>query len=195
MKTKVIVILGLLVLSTTGLFAQKNTRFALELNSGASFSVSQIPDTKTKAGFGFESLLHYRFMPHTGIYAGWGWNRLAAENSFAGNDVCFEETGYIVGLQFMHPIKNSRISAFIRAAGLYNHIETENSEGEIAYDTQHGLGYQLAAGVNTKLIRNWSLNIGLKYNSLTRNTNFQSISEPVSYHYISAVRIGIVKQF
>jgi opacity protein-like surface antigen len=134
-------------------------------------------------------------MPHVGIYAGWGWNRMAADHSFAGDDMCFEETGYIFGLQFMHPIADSRFSYYFRGAGLYNHIETENVEGEIVNDSRHGLGYQLGAGVNFSMKNNWSLNMGLKYNSLSRETEFEGVTETLDYKYISVVRIGIVKHF
>lgn len=196
MKTNVFVLLGLLMLITSATFSQTTEkRFAFELNGGASFPLTELNNTKLNTGFGFEGIFHYRFIKHTGVYVGWGWNRMAADHSFAGDDICFEETGYIFGLQFMHPIADSRFSYYFRAGGLYNHIETENTDGEIINDSKHGLGYQLGGGVNYSLSNKWSLNMGVKYNSLNRDSEFKDTTESLDYKYLSAVRVGIVKHF
>jgi hypothetical protein len=46
----------------------------------------------------------------------------------------FEKTGYSYGLQFIHPITGSSIGYMLNG-GTYNHIETENSNGNIVRDT------------------------------------------------------------
>ncbi|MFO7789076.1 MAG: outer membrane beta-barrel protein [Bacteroidales bacterium] len=196
MKTNVFVLLGLLMMVSSATFSQNtDKRFAFELNGGAAFPLTELNNTNLNTGIGFEGIFHYRFMAHTGVFAGWGWNRFAADQSFAGDDVCFEETGYIFGLQFMHPIADSRFSYYFRAGGLYNHIETENADGEIINDSKHGLGYQLGGGINYNLSNNWSLNMGVKYNSLNRESTFEGVTKSLDYKYISAVRAGIVKHF
>jgi len=195
MKTKRFVILGMFTLLSFGAFAQNSDKkFGVEINSGTSFPIKEISNTKLNPGFGFEALFHYRFMNHLGAYAGWGWNKLSADNSFAGDDVCFEETGYVLGLQFMHSIGDSPFSYYVRGGGLYNHIETENAEGDIISDTGHGLGFQLAGGVSFNFGKNWSLNPGIKFNTLTRNSDFEGVSMNMDYQYIS-LRVGLVKQF
>jgi opacity protein-like surface antigen len=195
MKTKVFAILGLMILLSSGAFAQSSEkRFGFELNSGVSLPVSELDNSKLNTGFGFEGIFHYRFMPHLGAYAGWGWNRLSADNSFAGENVDFEETGYVVGLQFMHPIGNSPFSYFVRGGGSYNHIETENTTGEIINDTGHGFGFQVAGGVSYNFGNNWSLDPGIKFNSLRPNADFEGVSRSLDYQYIT-FRIGIVKKF
>jgi opacity protein-like surface antigen len=194
MKTKGLVV-TMLVLLTMSSFAQKTEkRFGFELNSGASLATKKIDDASLKPGFGFEGTFHYRFMPHIGVYAGWGWNRFGAEASYAGNDVCFEETGYVFGLNFNHPIGTSKLAYYLRAGALYNHIETENSDGDIIHDTGHGFGYQLAGGIDINLGKNWSLTPGLKFNSLSRDTDYEETNKTLDYQYISA-RIGIMKRF
>lgn len=194
MKTKVLALTLLVVLSVSSFAQVSDKRFGFELNSGLSIATKEIDGASLNPGFGFEGSLHYRFMPHLGAYAGWGWNRFAAENSFAGNDVCFEETGYILGLNFKHPINNSKWSYYARAGALYNHIETENAEGDVINDSKHGFGYQLAAGIDINLGRNWSLTPGLKFNSLSRDTEYEGVSKQLDYQYISA-RIGIARKF
>lgn len=190
MKTKVFLTAVLLAILSITLNAQEKVKkFGFELNSGVSFATAE-QDLKT--GFSFEGMFLYNFMPHTGLYAGWGWNRFAGENVLAGND--FEETGYFAGLQFKHPVANSPVSWFIRAGGLWNHIEIENAEGDVIKNSGHGPGFQLAGGIALPLGKNWSLTPGVKFNALTRDFDSEGIITKMDYDYIS-VRIGIVKNF
>jgi opacity protein-like surface antigen len=195
MKTKVFVTFLFSLLIAAASFAQENEkRFGLELNGGLSVATSKPGDVELTPGFGFEGLLHYRFMPHTGVYAGWGWNRFGADNSFAGADVCFEETGYVFGLQFKHPLETMPISYYLRAGGLYNHIEIENEQGDIIGDTEHGLGFQLAAGFDYSLGKNWSITPGLKFNYLSKDVEMEEVTKKLNHNYIS-LRVGFLKRF
>lgn len=195
MKTKGLIICTIVALMSLNCVAQeKAKRFGFELSGGASFATAKLADADLKTGFGFEGIFHYRFMPHTGIYGGWGWNRFGADNLFAGTDVCFEETGYIFGLQFKHPVGKSDLSYYVRGGGLYNHIETENAGGDIINDTKHGLGFQLAGGIDLNLGKNWSLTPGIKFNSLSRETEFEGTSKQMDLNYLS-LRVGILKKF
>jgi len=195
MKTKGLLVLTMLVLLSLGSIAQENEkRFGFELSAGASVATSKLSGEPLKPGFGFEGILHYRFMPHLGAYAGWGWNRFGADDSFAGDDVCFEETGYVFGLEFKHPIGTLPFAYYLRGGALYNHIETENADGDIINDTHHGLGFQIAGGVDINLRSNWSLTPGIKFNALSRDTEFEGTSKQFDLNYIS-LRVGILKKF
>ncbi len=195
MKTRGLLVLTMLVLLSLSSTAQQNEkRFGFELSTGASVATNKLSGVELKPGFGFEGILHYRFMPHLGVYAGWGWNRFGADDSFAGDDVCFEETGYVFGLEFKHPITQLPLAYYVRGGALYNHIETENADGDIINDSQHGLGFQIAGGVDINLGSNWSLTPGVKFNSLSRDTEFEGISKQFDLNYIS-IRLGILKKF
>ncbi len=195
MRTRIITTLALAILFTTQAMAQeKEKRFGFELSGGASFATTELNGTDLNSGLGFEGIFHYRFMPHTGVYAGWGWNKLGADESFAGDDVCFEETGYVLGLEYKHAFGNSPVSYFLRAGGLYNHIEIENSDGDIIADSGHGLGWQLAGGIDVNLGKNWSLTPGVKFNSLSRDIDLEGNTSALDLQYLS-VRVGILKRF
>ncbi|PKP48288.1 MAG: opacity protein [Bacteroidetes bacterium HGW-Bacteroidetes-1] len=195
MKTKGLFTLAVLALLSLNSIAQENEkRFGFELSTGASWATSKPGDAKLNTGFGFEGIFHYRFMPHTGVYAGWGWNRFGADNSFVGTDVCFEETGYVFGLQYEHPIEAMPLSYYFRAGGLYNHIEIENADGDIIGDTGHGLGFQLAAGIDYALGKNWSITPELKFNYLSGDVEMEGVSTTLNHNYIS-LRVGFVKRF
>jgi opacity protein-like surface antigen len=203
MKTKGLFALLMLVTLSFSSIAQEtengqslsvDKRFGFELSGGASFATRKLADAKPNPGLGFEGIFSYRFMPHTGVYAGWGWNRFGADKSFAGSDVCFEETGYVFGLQFSHPIGNSPTSVNLRVGALYNHIEIENAEGDIIEDTGHGLGWQVAGGIEIPLGSNWILTPGVKFNALNREVDQVGTTYDLNLNYLS-VRVGFTKKF
>lgn len=194
MKTRLFLATAVLTILSISGFAQNNKHFGVELNGGASFATQKLSDAKLNTGFGFEGILQYHVIPQAGIYAGWGWNRFGADDSFAGKDVCFEETGYVLGLQFRQALGNTGTTAFLRAGSLYSHIEIENADGDIIKDTGHGFGWQVAGGVEIPLGSNWSVTPGVKFNSLNRDVDLEGVSHELKHNYISA-RVGIVKRF
>ncbi len=187
----------LVVFGSLSCFAQeKEPRFGMEADGGASFALKKLGDARMKVGFGFEGTLHYRFYRYLGAYAGWGWNRFSSGDLFAGERCDFEETGYVFGLQLKRRIGSSPMSYYVRAGGLWNHIEVENSDGEIIEDTKHGLGYQLAGGVYIPIGKNWNINTGVKFHSLNRRDVEFSDHEKRSLDlkYLS-LRVGFIKMF
>jgi opacity protein-like surface antigen len=195
MKTKVTLTIALSILLTTAIFAQESQkRFGIEFNGDVSIVASDLSGSSLNTGLGFETILLYQFMPYTSVYGGWGWNHFNSNESFAGSDIDFEQTGYILGLQFKQDIATSPIAWFIRAGALLCHIETENNDGEIISDSGHGFGWQAAGGIEVALGKNWSLTPGLKYNFLSRETEFGDVNYQLDHRYVSA-RLGIVKKF
>jgi opacity protein-like surface antigen len=194
MKTKILFVLAICMLLVFSVNAQeKENRFGFELSTGASVATKKIGGEKVNPGLGFEGIFHYRFLPHTGVYGGWGWNKFGADESFAGDDVSFEETGYVFGLQFKHRFGASPHAYYLRAGGLYNHIEVEY-DGDVTHDSGHGLGWQLAAGVDFELGKNWSLTPGVKFNALNRNVENEGVDVPLELNYLQ-LRIGLLKTF
>ncbi|RHJ95100.1 porin family protein [Parabacteroides bouchesdurhonensis] len=194
MKIQILILMfGAFSLSS---FAQEHTpRFGVELTGGISVPLKKVNDIQMNIGGGFEATLHYRFVQHLGAYVGWGWNHFSTDNSFAGAKNDYEETGYVLGLQFNHPIGKSPISLYARAGALWNHIEIEDADGSLIKDSKHGLGYQLATGVYIPIGKNWSVNTGLKYNSLVRHDiDFSDYRSTLNLKYLS-LRIGIIKMF
>jgi len=194
MRTKGLFLVVLLLFMAKGYAQEDESRFSFELNSGVSFATSELGDVELKPGFGFEAVFHYNLVQNWGIYAGWGWNKLASKEEIGGEHLDFEETGYVFGLQYKHPISELPLKYYLRAGGLYNHIETESSEGTIVDDTGHGFGWQFAGGVEIDLGGKWSLVPGFKFNSLSRSTEYFGTSTDSDLNYIS-LRIGILKKF
>lgn len=161
-------------------------RWSLELRPGVNYATQDISDADLGLGFGAELTVAYRFMSHLAAYAGWSYNNFAVDQSFAGTDASFEETGYTFGLQFIHPIGETEVKYLVRAGGTYNHLEIENSDGDITIDSGHGLGWQAEAGLVIPLSEKFSLLPSIRYRSLNREISINHTTTPVNLNYFSA---------
>lgn len=169
-------------------------KWSLEFRPGVNYATKDISEADLGLGLGAELSIAYRFMPHLAAYAGWSYNNFAADQSFAGADASFEETGYTFGLQFIHPIGESDIKYLVRAGGTYNHIEIENNSGDIIIDSGHGLGWQAEAGLVIPLSDKFSLLPSLRYRSLNRDIEIENVSTSVDLNYLS-VGVGLSWSF
>jgi opacity protein-like surface antigen len=182
------VALGLLLFSFMTLQAQD--RWSLEIRGGADYATQDLGDADLDIGIGFEGFVTYRFMPHLALYTGWGWNHFNADQSFAGADVDFEETGYTFGVQFVHPLGDSQLSYLVRAGGLFNHIEVEDQERDLLGDSEHSFGWQIGAGLVVPLGEHWSLTPSLRYRALSSDIEIDATTTAVDLNYFS-IGIGI----
>ena len=174
------------VLMLTAQVANAQRRWSAEIRPGANVATQKMGGANLNTGFGFEGSVAYQFLPHLAAYAGWSWNKFQAAESLAGSNVDFVETGYLFGLQFIHPIAASKISYLLRAGGTYNHIETENAAGTIINDTGHGLGWQAGVGLAIPLGNRFRLIPEVRYRSLSRDMNIDILTTPVELNYVSA---------
>ena len=53
----------------------------------------------------FMRTLAVRALKHLHVYGGWDWMHFSSDNSFAGSNMDFEETGYTYGLRYQHPLR------------------------------------------------------------------------------------------
>lgn len=194
MKTKMIIATIIMATITMNSMAQeKNNRFGLELRPGASLATAKLGDAELKPGMGFEGTLQLTLWEGISLYAGWGWNKFASEESFAGNNLDFEETGYIMGLRYTYMLPTTSMGLFARVGAIYNHIEVEEG-GDIIADSGHGWGWQAEAGVEISLGKGWMLRPGLKYQSLNRDLKVDNANRNVDLTYLS-LGVGITKFF
>jgi hypothetical protein len=194
MKTRMIISAIIMVIFTVNGMAQgKNRRLSFELRPGASTATVKLGDTKLKPGMGVEATLQYSVWKGVSVYGGWGWSKFASEESYAGNNIDFEETGYILGLRYTYRLPQSPIGLFVRAGAIHNHIEAEDG-GDVIADSGHGWGWQTEAGVDVPLGKGWSLRPGIKYQSLNRDLTVGSASRNVDLNYLS-LGVGISRFF
>ncbi|RYF87519.1 MAG: opacity protein [Chitinophagaceae bacterium] len=180
----------LLLFLSSSSFAQN--RWQASGRVGANFATKDLGVTELNTGVGIEGTFAYRFQPHLLVYTGWGWNHFSSKVPVA--NIEFEETGYTFGLQFVHPIKKSKLSYVASVGAIYNHIEMENKEGDIIDDSGHGFGWQAEAGLSIQLNKRLHLVPVIRYRSLQRDLLIDGTKRAVELSYVSA-GTGIVWNF
>lgn len=179
----------LLLLISSSFIAQN--KWSVEFRPGLNFPSDDIGASKIETGFGFEATVGYRFMEHLHAYLGWGYNNFSIEGSDADQD----ETGYTFGLQFIHPIRTSEnLSYLIRAGAVYNHLEFEDSNGDLIDNSGHGLGWLVGAGISYELVNDWALRPTISYRSLSRDLVVEGETFNVDLNHLS-FGLGISKTF
>ena len=189
MPRKPLPVLALLLLAVSST-AHAQNRLRFELRAGGAFAVEKLGDASLGAGPGFEATVGYRIQPHLSVYAGWDWHRFTADASFAGSKDDFEESGYVAGLQFQHPIGIEGLALQLRAGGTYNHVEIENTAGDRVADSKHGLGWEVGAGLAVRLGNRWQLTPGARFRSLSRDFTVGAVTTPGKLRYL-AVDVGV----
>jgi len=182
----------LILISSISLSAGE--RWSAELRGGAAFATGDLSDSDIGTGIDLEGTAAYRFMPHLGVYAGWGWTQFISDNSFAGEDMDFEETGYTLGLQFIHPIGAGKLNYVVRAGLVFNHIEIENDEGDIVGDSDHSLGWQIGAGLSIPAGSNWRFVPSVRYRAVPLEIEVENVTADMDLTYISA-GLGVSRTF
>lgn len=150
---------------------QAQSRWSLEVRGNAAVPTNELAGEDLGTGVGFEGNVGYHLYEHMSVYAGWDWTHFNADQSFAGPDMDFEETGYVFGLRWEHPFRGevgNGLAGWIRAGASVKHIEVEDDEGEIVADSGHGLGWEVGAGLSLPLGGSWRLTPGLRYRALSR---------------------------
>ena len=190
-KYSFLVAIAFLLISFT---VKAQEKWSVEFRPGLSFPTSDIGNTDAKIGYGFDFTGAYKLMPHLAVYAGLGWNQFKGEDSFSKDKITFDESGYTFGFEIIRNIGTSSFSYYGSAGAIYNHIKLENNAGEMAIDTGYGFGWQVALGVDYEFAPNLSLRPTLRYRSLVRNVEIDSLSTDLKLNALS-FGIGLAWDF
>lgn len=191
MKISTLLIAGLAVAIAAAPADAQDRRWGVEVRGGVAFPTQDIGTDDLGTGVALDGTFTYRFTPQVGAYAGWGWAHFNPETSFAGNDIDFEETGYVFGLRFEQPFSDDApVSGWLSVGGTVVHLELEDVEGDIVADTGHGLGFEGAGGVAFALGERWSLTPGVRYSLVSRDVEIGPVTTDIELEYV-AVDIGL----
>ena len=181
----------LLFTFTTGVSAQRVT---VDLRGSAAMPTQELAGADLDMGFGFGGTVAYRLMPHLHLYGGWDWLHFGADQSFAGTNMDFEETGYTFGLRFEHPlVASSALMYRIEGAGTYKHLEIED-DGSIIGDSGHELGFELGLGVLWPLGSTWRLAPTVRYRALSNDFTIGNTTTAANLRY-TGLEIGFSRKF
>jgi hypothetical protein len=193
--TRVIVALaiaGNLLAAPVALSAQ---RVAVDLRTVGAVSTERLAGTELSVGGGFGATVAYFVRPHLAVYGGWDWLHFQADNSFAGADMGFGETGYTAGLRFEHPIGRSEHPLFrIEGGGTYKHMEIENPAGDVVADSGHELGFEAGGGVVFAIGTAWRLTPTLRFRALTPAFEITGVTTRSDLRYVG-IELGLSRRF
>jgi hypothetical protein len=178
-------VLGLLGPFTVG---QAQERWDLDFRTGIALPTQEVVGEELGAGLGFQGTVAYRLQQHLWAYGGWDWHHFNPEESFAGDDLDFEETGYALGARFEHPFggESGDGSAYrIWVGGTFSHVEIENQGGDILADSGHGPGWEAGAGVTFPLAGQLRLSPGIRYRAVSRDVEIQSTETKIDLRYVT----------
>jgi hypothetical protein len=172
---------------------QAQSRVGVELRGGVALPTEDFGAAKLTEGGGGGFTINYRFLPHVLAYAGWDWFLLTTDEPFAGGDYDVEKNGYAFGLQFQHPVLKD-VGYWMRAGGLYKHIELEDSNGDQIVDSGHDLGWEAGGGLRVPLGQRFALTPGVRYSTLSTDLRIDQTTIPVDFSYV-AIEIGVQYSF
>jgi hypothetical protein len=180
----------MILISTTAL-AQAGTlpRWSGELSGDAAFPTRTLAGADLSTGAGFGANVRFRLQPHLAAYAGWEWHMQQTKQLLPGQTLDLNDNGYTFGLRFEHPMAGTT-KGWLRAGGLFNHIEVERSDGQTIHDTGHGLGWEAGAGITFPLGTRFALTPGVRYRELSRDITVGGRTRSSTLSYV-ATGVGI----
>lgn len=169
--------------------AQAQGPITLELRGGGAFPTQDLGNAALKPGAGGEFNVSYGLLPHTHVYGGWSYHNFRTDEPFQGANYDVEDTGYVFGLAFRHPLARN-IGGWVQGGGVVKHIELENSAGDIVADSGHELGWEVGGGLSIPLTGSIALTPGAKYRSFSADLTVGQTTTPVDLSYVTA-EIGL----
>jgi hypothetical protein len=162
--------------------ASAQGRFAIELNGGAAFPTEDLGTMALNTGAGAGLTANVRLLPHTHFYAGWEFYRFTPDGTGLTEHIM--DTGYAFGAKFEHPFLRD-IAGWVRAGGVYNHIEVEDDDDVLA-DSDHELGWEAGGGLRIPVNDRFAIMPGLRYRTFSVDLSDGATTVPVDMTYLVA---------
>lgn len=185
----------MIAMAATALPVTAQGRFSFDLRAAGAAPTSNLAGADLTTGFGLGATVAIRLQPHLHLYGGWDWFGFSADQSFAGADSDFEETGYTYGLRFEHPFGAAMgLNYRLEAGGTFKHIEIESDDGDIIGDSEHSVGFEFGAGAVLGANRSWQIVPMLRFRSLSPEFTIGNVRTDATLRYV-ALELGIARRF
>jgi opacity protein-like surface antigen len=169
-------------------------RWTAEVRGGANVNPSQFETVNLNTGIGFGGALGVRVLPDLFAYGGWDWQHHSAQAPVFGASADIDDTGYAFGLRYVVPV-SYRAKPWVRAGGLYNHVEVELSPHDfLIADSKHTLGLEVGGGLEVALGGPWSLTPGLRYRWFEPTVRFRGVESSSTLSDVT-FDVGIALRF
>lgn len=180
-----VVYLFLFIALLAGTGGKSQDKWNATIRTGINLPVQDMDGIELKTGAGIDAMVGYRIRKHLLINLGWGWNHFSGYREAVREKRSYEETGYALGAQLVHPL-SSGFHYLVGAHALYNQIEVGAGDGNIIYDSGHGWGWQADAGLGINLGNKFMLVPGIRYRSLNPKMQTDGMATTAELRYLSA---------
>lgn len=180
------------VLTASPVFAQ--ARWTVEFRGGGNVTTEQFASVDLEPRVGLEGGVGLRVAPALFVYGAWDWQQHRSKTRLFGAIADVEDTGYAFGLRYVAPVA-SRAKPWVRAGGLYNHVEIEDSNaGSMVADSEHTFGFEVGGGLDIALDDAWSVTPGVRYRRFEPDVRRGGIQSPATLSYIT-YDVGLMLKF
>lgn len=174
--------------------ASTQEKWGVHFKPSMNFVTEDLDILDSQVGFGFEFDISYKFIDYFEAYAGWNWNSFKIKTDETNsNDL--DTFGYTFGLHFIHPAKSTNLSYFAQIGGFYNIMRLENENGRTVAESDNGLGWEIAAGVEIALgSSTWHLRPQIGFRSFSRDLVINNLNSQIQLNHIFLSN-GLIKRF
>ena len=157
-----------LLIAVSAYEAQGQGRLTVDLRGAVATPTGKVAGAELGTAIGFGGVVALRLSGSVHAYGGWDWMPFSVDQSFAGNDLTFVETGYTFGLRLERAMRTGgRAALRLEGGGTYKHVEIENDGGHTVIDSDNSLGFEVGAGLVLPLGEVLRVTPGLRFRSLS----------------------------
>ena len=146
-------------------------RWSAEFRPGVNFPVEELSSGGYKLGYGFETTVSYRMMPHLRATGGWSWNSFETDND-AKRGTHFYENSFIFGFELQLPITEPPLTYHLFARSILGQLRYEDNLNNIDARSSYELGFEVGGAVAIWLDDKWVIRPDLRYRYISAELDY-----------------------
>ena len=191
-------VLALAIIGTTSASAQSSTPdsgWNLQQRGGLALAVEDFGDADLGVGYGIQLTGGYQFPQRIGLYAGWTWFRFNTDDSFAGPDVEVDESGFMAGLRYEHPVRVGMPATLqLQLGTVYDEVELEGGDGTLIATSDRDFAWATSAGLEFPLGEGWRFGPAVRFRSLSPGFEVGGVDVETDLTHLS-IDLGLSQRF